>query len=353
LPGYSIATLLAGAWRCSPPPSELSPAAVQEITPLLLASGTGALAWWRIHHSEPSPSRAGNQLLQAYRHHSLQAALYERELKYLVDLLRSEGVEPLLGKGWAAARCYAAPGLRPYGDFDFCIRPEQYGAARAALQRAEQVTGMVDLHPGLAWQPNGQAFSLLDDRTLDELFARSQLVRLGDVEARILGPEDHLRLLCLHMLNHGACRPLWLCDVGAALETRPPDFDWEWFLHGDPRRTHWVICSLGLAHQMLEARIEDTPVYDQALRLPRWIVPTVAEQWSQVFRPRTPLAHVLRRRAGFWEELRRHWPNGIEATVNVRGPFNDWPRLPFQLGAACKRTASSIAQYSPLRRAEG
>jgi hypothetical protein len=50
-------------------------------------------------------------------------------------------------------------------------------------------------------------------------------VELNGAKIRILGAEDHLRLLCLHLLKHGAWRPLWLCDVAAALESRPSSFD--------------------------------------------------------------------------------------------------------------------------------
>jgi hypothetical protein len=204
----------------------------------------------------------------------------------------------------------------------------------------------VDLHRGLSRPREGQAFSLLDDRRLEELYERSQLVPLGGVPVRVLGPEDHLRLLCLHMLSHGACRPLWLCDVGAALEARPPEFHWDWFLRGDRRRTGWVIGALGLAHQLLGARLDDTPVADRARRLPRWLVPTVLRQWSTPFRPRVPLASQLRFPSGAWQEIRHHWPNGIEATVGVRGPLNDWPRLPFQLGSVAMRVIGFMRSRS-------
>jgi hypothetical protein len=33
------------------------------------------------------------------------------------------------------------------------------------------------------------------------------------------------------------------------------------------------------------------------------------------------------------------WPNGIEATVGLRGPFNGLPRLPFQVAECVTRTA--------------
>ena len=61
----------------------------------------------------------------------------------------------------------------------------------------------------------------------DELFARSRVVNLGNEQIRILGLEDQLALSCIHLLKHGAWRPLWLCDVGLIIETLPAYFDWE------------------------------------------------------------------------------------------------------------------------------
>jgi hypothetical protein len=182
------------------------------------------------------------------------------------------------------------------------------------------------------------------------LYERSELVPLGEVDVRILGAEDHLRLICLHMLAHGVSRPLWLCDVAVALEGRAAQFDWAWLLHGERRRTEWVITALGLAHHLLGARLEDTPLADRAGRLPGWLALTVVRQWGSGYRPRDAMAGFLRRPAEALQELRRHWPNGIEATVNVRGPFNAWPRLPFQIGAACLRTGQFLADQAPRRR---
>jgi hypothetical protein len=318
------------------------------MAPLLLAAGAAGLAWQRLRQTELRQTRAAQQLRQGYRLHTLQGALHDRELAQVLLHLRSAGAEPLLAKGWAAARLYAEPGLRPYGDFDLCVRPEEYESARAALLQGDGPGCDVDLHPGLAHPRWGEAFSLLDDRGLEELYKRSQLLPLGDVPIRVLGPEDHLRLLCLHMLSHGACRPLWLCDIGAALEARPADFDWAWFLTGDHRRTAGVLASVGLAHQLLGARIDDTPIADRAKRLPRWLGPAVLRQWSTPFRPRAPLAPLLRQPASAWRETRHHWPNGIEATAGVRGPFNNWPRLPFQLGSILVRAFRFITARDQL-----
>jgi hypothetical protein len=347
--GSLVARALHGAWRSEPAPPGLDGGELSEIAPLLLGAGASALVWRQIQATGLSSSLAAMKLRQAYRLHALQAAIHERELAAVTGVLRSAGVEPLLGKGWAVARLYPEPGLRPYGDLDLCVRPEQYAAARDALRSSGAPYGSVDLHRGLASQWDGASFSLLDDRSLEALYERSQLVTLDGTPIRILGPEDHLRFLCLHMLSHGAWRPLWLCDIGVALEARPAEFDWDWCLKGDKRRSDWVACSLGLAHQLLGARVADTPVAERARRLPRWLVPAVLRQWSEVYRHRTPISRCLRRPAKMLKELRRHWPNGVEATVDVRGPFNEWPRLPFQLGAAAVRSAAFLIGLTRLR----
>ncbi len=335
--GIRVAEALAGAWRVSPPPLRLSPAALAEVAPLLLGSGGGALGWWRVRSSDLRTCPAASQLQQAYRLHTLQAALHEREITQAIGLLRSSGMEPLMAKGWAVAQLYPEPGLRPYGDIDVCVRPEQHSAAVALLRSPAARGCAVDLHQG---------FFGLQDRTFDDLYAHSRLVRLGEVDVRVPGPEDHLRFLCAHMLSHGAWRPLWLCDLGAALESRPADFDWDRCLGGKKRPADWVACALGLAHQLLGAQVDDTPVAWRANHLPSWLVPTVLRQWGGGNGPREPIVTYLRHPAGMLKALRHCWPNPILATVEVGGPFNELPRLPFQLGQCLSRTAQIAAQLA-------
>jgi hypothetical protein len=76
----------------------------------------------------------------------------------------------------------------------------------------------------------------------------------------------------------------------------------------------------------------------------------VLRQWGQVYRHRAPMAHCLHHPVTGLRELRRHWPNGIEATVDVHGPLNAWPRLPFQVAACVCRTAQFVSAL-PKRRA--
>lgn len=327
-----VAQILAGAWHDSPPVS-VSADDLAELAPLLLNSGGGALGWWRVRHSGLRSTPAARELQQAYQLHTLQAAVKELEISQLFSFLRSQGLDPLMGKGWVIARDYPEPGLRPYGDIDLYVRPEQHGAFVAALGEPEARGWNVDLHRGTAE---------LDDRNFDVLHAHSQVVRLREVEVRTFGPEDHLRLLCLHFLREGALRPLWLCDIAVALKTLPPDFDWNYFLSGDRERSDWVACAIGLAHQILGADVEGLPVEWRTKNLPPWMARVVLEQWGAgriTFGRRQPMSDYLRHPAGLLEALLLRWPNPIEATVNVRGRFNEWPRLPYQIGACVKRTA--------------
>ncbi len=344
--GKLVASALAGSWRVSPPPPppSLSPAALNAVTPLLLRTGAASLGWWRVRSSELSTSAAAHELQQAYRMYTLQAGRQERKIVRAITLLRSAGVEPLLVKGWAVARLYAERGLRPYGDIDLCVRPEQYASAVDALAAPAAETVVVDLHKGLAQ---------LHRPSLDDVYERSQLIPLGDVDVRILGTEDHLRYMCIHMLQHGAYRALWLCDIAVVLESLPEDFDWEYLLRGDRRPADWVASTVCLAHQLLGARLDGIPVAERARHLPRWLLPSVLRQWSvgEHYMDSVPsMAYALRHPTQLLKALRLRWPNPIQATVRVGGPFNELPRLPFQLAECVSRTTYFITQVPSMVR---
>jgi hypothetical protein len=345
--GRLLTALLAGSWRPAAPPFDCSAAELEEIAPLLLKSGAAALVWRRIRHSPLRDLPAAQEFHQAYRLYALQAALHQRTIEQVLQLLRSIGIEPVLIKGWAAARLYPEQGLRPYGDIDLCVRPEQLEQARAALKTLPEERLKVDLHRGL---------EKFGDRDFDAIHARSQVVMMGETKVRVLSAEDHLRVLCLHLLREGAWRPLWLCDIAAAVESRPIGFDWNRCLGGKGRQADWIICSIALAEQLLCADVSDALAAAGGTREPpRWLTTTILKEW-QALTPQMPQRHLspmgnyLRRPAGIFKGLRHHWPNPIEATINMRGPLNNLPRLPFQLGNCLARTARFAARLPKLIR---
>ena len=339
--GELIAQLLAGSWRGGEPLPALSAQELDSIARPLMRSGAGALAWWRIRESCLRATAVAEQFQQAYRLQSLQAMLHERNLKRVIPLLGSHAVKPVLVKGWAIARHYPETGLRPYTDLDLCVLPDQYALASAALKDPAAQSCNVDLHRG---------FDKFYDLQADDIFERSQLVKLDDLEVRVLSAEDHLRLLCMHLLRHGAVRPIWLYDIAVLLETRTDNFDWDRCLGRSRQQADWVACALGLAHQLLRADVEGTPVARRAKKLPRWLAPTVLKEWGTPLHSLGQIAvylkHPVRVIRGLIEELPHHWPNPIEATMTLKGPFNELPRLPFQVGHVFSRAAAMLAQLS-------
>lgn len=335
--GRALAAALAGAWRRDPPPGDVSAA----LAPLLLATGAGGLAWWKARHSQ-ARTATGRGLRAAFHRHALEAVLHGDLVQGLVLHFRDHGLEPILVKGWSSARLYPQSGLRPPGDVDICLPPSQLPHAQSLLRLPQQGSFWVDLHGDIPDLP---------DRTWDEVVARSRLARLGAVDVRILGAEDQLRQLCLHLLRHGAWRPLWLCDVAVALESASPEFDWRYCLSGDRRLTDWVLCTIGLAGRLLGARVPEA-VSQRARRLPPWIADTVLAQWGSDHpgdthnRDGKPMADYLRQPSGLVSALRGRWPNPVEAAFQFKAsPFTGIPRLLYQVRASLTRAAHFAARF--------
>lgn len=284
-------------------------------------------------------------LRQSYREQALQSVLQEREIEHIFALLRSAGVEPILLKGRATAGLYPECGLRPPGDIDLCLMPEQYETARAALWGPGRVgTSLTDLkHDGSALAYAGG---------WNELYARTRLLALNGSKIRVLGREDQLRFLCLHLLRHSAYRPLWLCDIAAALESATAEFDWEVAFGEDEVTRNRVTCVLNLARRLLGARHEGLPEEARAGRTPSWLVAEVLRQWERPTTadhlPRELLAVSLRHPLRALPALVGRWPDPVRAVVGLGLPFDERARLPRQLKFYVVQTAAFLKR--PLRR---
>ncbi len=300
-----LAETLQGTFRARSVASMSVPAAL-----LRSAEVTGAEALM-LRRTTETPS-------ETERFQSLELARRERWLASLFSALDAHRIRAATFKGWAVSRLYGRPGLRPVGDVDLLVRPEDLAHARtviAGLAGESEVDLQADL------------FRYLPDRDIDALLTASEDVPVPAGRIRVLGAADHLRLICLHQLHHGCWRPLWLCDVAVLLEALPAEFSWSACLAGSRNLSDGVLACVQLACEWLGARPAVAPPRSQ---VPHWFTRAVRRAWARGYRP-TP-----ERLEGIsWSRLpaalRDRWPDPFSSTLHLDAPFHRVPRLPLQV----------------------
>ena len=205
--GALLATVLAGVWRDEPPLPAIAGEQLSRLAPLLVGSGTAGFAWRSISRdADLKAAKGASELRNAHHHFAIQASVKGESLDALATEFSAAGLEPLVFKGWAIARYYAAPHLRPFGDLDLCAPPGRHTEAAALLGRHVSGTlhhdsqGLVhltnnfqiEMSPGLAATVDLHA-DLKKYRcpSLEALFERSVPVRLSGGTVRVPALEDH------------------------------------------------------------------------------------------------------------------------------------------------------------------
>jgi hypothetical protein len=225
---------------------------------------------------------------------------------------------------------YAEAGLRTAGDVDLAVAPDKAGLARQILDDLGATRVDVDVHPGLN-DPDHAAY--IPGAAWEDLVAHSQRIPLRDIEVRCLGPEDELVLLCIHFMRHTGIRPMWLCDVAAALESRPPNFDWGRGLSRPPYRS-WIAGVLFLANELLGADLSGVPL-DTRDAPPRRLKDMVLSRWGGLGRPenevRESILQLWRNPSRWPGAVRERVPDPVAATIEFHGSLNDPLVLRYQL----------------------
>jgi hypothetical protein len=322
-----MAAALAGSWRPEPPAPDIGtdPAL---LVPGLLEAGAGGLAWWKLSRAGQDETPSAPALHDIFRYQVARFRISEGYLADALNTLRAHDVEPILGKGWAAACAYARPGLRPAGDIDLYVRPAEFDRAQAAIV---SIGSPVDLHRGCVEIA----------RAFEDVFDHAVVRRCGELPVRCLGPSDHLRLVIRHLLRHGAWRSLWLCDVAALIEFEP--LDWSRVLDGPDTMTSWMVATVRLARDLLGARVPDSAPESLRSGPPSdWLVTALLGAWGQPFVPhgrRVPMGDPLKGPRDLARRLRERWPNAIEAAMEVGLAADAPPPKALKLRASLRRAS--------------
>jgi len=263
----------------------------------------------------------------------LHLSILEKRIGAAVVFLQKNKVESILIKGWAAAQFYPKLADRPFGDVDLLVSPAKYDKALKILEDYKD-RDIIDLHKGIRH---------LDTLSFENLLSNSKLLKCYDTEIRVLRPEDHLRVLCVHWLTDGGAYKNRLWDIYYAVKNRPANFDWDRCLNTvSTTRRKWIVCAIGLAHQYLELNVADTPIADEVSNIPSWLLKTVEKEWESDVRL-VPLHYYLKDRRQFWRQIKKRFPpNPIQATIDREGEFNNMPRFPYQLADVLCRILPSV-----------
>lgn len=264
----------------------------------------------------------------------LQRLVQRETTRQTAGLFSLLNIGALVIKGLAAHLNYPTDHLRNSVDIDIAVAPDDFERAEQ-IRRSEAGKGLnIDLHRGLRH---------LDTVAWDDLFANSRLVDIDGTPVRMLRPEDHFRVLCVHWLNDGGQYRDRLWDIYYAVANRPADFDWERCLGiVSERRRRWIVCAVGLAHKYLDLQIDDLPIADEAKRLPAWLIRTVEREWASDVRL-MPMSLYYRQPRELWKQIKKRTPpNPIQSIIETEGSFDSPIRLHYQLVAGARRVGPSV-----------
>ena len=230
----------------------------------------------------------------------VQFSFFRTYLAELLDGGAEAKLDVLILKGAALAETvYPRPSLRRFGDMDVLVRASDIARARTVLETLGYETSerqWGDLEQGRDCQANflkhperGVVVVELHTQLLNNplffgavrfdesgIWKRSRPVRLANRDARVLGPEDQLLHLCLHLGCHYLAAPNSLRDIDRVC--RVCAVDWPLFVTAARRARARAVCfaSLFVAHRLLGTDIPADVLDALAPRLGRRLLERLA-----------------------------------------------------------------------------
>jgi len=255
-----------------------------------------------------------------YRWKLLKFKLLETQIVEIITIFRKNEIEPILIKGWAAGLYYPNQFERIFSDIDLAVAPGDFEKADA-LVISQNLT--VDLHCG---------FRKHDTVDWSELFNKSLLEKIDAFQVRVLRPEDHLRVLCVHWLADGGIYKDKLKDIYYLIEKNRDNFDWNDCLNTvEPKRRKWIISTIGLVHRYFGLNIDDLSFKEEIQNIPSWMIDTVEKEWKNPL-PLRPLQTCLNDKKMLFRQIKKRIPpNSIQATIEMNGEFDGSSRIKYQI----------------------
>jgi Uncharacterised nucleotidyltransferase len=232
------------------------------------------------------PAQVADSLMAAYRTNWIWNRRLRGEQRRIVDAIRAHGIDVVVVKGVALAeRYYGEIALRPIGDIDVLVRPEDaedcgrilsmsgyaplpgrekpsqwHALVNRALAFRSDAGFTIDVHwalaslpPYVASFPQAEIWRCAED-----------ILPVGQA-ARRLSTADELRFLSYHYAaQHVDRRLIWLVDIAEVVRTLPPGWNWQQFTSDTIIRGQAmpVAVALGTAERVLALKVPSKVLLD-------------------------------------------------------------------------------------------
>ena len=202
-------------------------------------------------HTVPGTETVLPKYRPAIRRQVLVQALKTEEFLRLYRHLEQAGIRPLVVKGILLRTMYPKPDLRPSADEDLVVKPEEFAAARQALEdfgmvcvsqnqdreelafRKPDSALYIELHSALF--PDGNdAYGQWND-LFGDVFQRAETVEIQGVSMLAPCAEDHLLYLIGHAMKHFLHSGFGIrqvCDVCVFARNYGNRLDWSRVISG-------------------------------------------------------------------------------------------------------------------------
>ncbi len=175
------------------------------------------------------------------------------ELHRVLEEFDTAGIRVIVLKGAALAEnIYPSLELRFFGDIDLLIRREVLPEVLKILTDLGYASEYLPLRPGgedfqahtayvkhgvlpIVIEPHwalGPPYPFTDRRYVEGLWQGARKTKIAGVDTLVLGPEDFLLHLCLHLFKHR--QETWLtaaCDIAVLVRHYQATLDWQAFMY--------------------------------------------------------------------------------------------------------------------------